>query len=303
MHTQRQNSAHSQTLTPHVAHPGQRQRQRRSHTATRLALGVATALALGLPLAAMALEPTETNADVIMAAVEARETGDKMVARLQMTITDSADRARTRVVQTRSMKVTGGTKQIMLFESPADVRNTGLLSMDWDEGSKDDDQWLYLPSLHKSTRIASTDKSGAFMGSDLTYADMTKKDPKNYSYTMSKASAPVGGEDCWLIEARPKTEKEKRETGYVKSLVWISKSRLLPLQTKIWVIEGKKIKLIKSDRIEKIEGIWVPRKTAVRTMRGETVESQTVLEMLSVKINDASVKATDFEQRRLEQGL
>ncbi len=265
-----------------------------------LAVTVAT---LGGPQTAAAIEPTETNAETIMAAVEARETGDKMVARLQMTITDSADRSRSRVVQTRSMKVPGGTKQIMLFESPADVRNTGLLSMDWDEGSKDDDQWLYLPSLHKSTRIASTDKSGAFMGSDLTYADMTKKDPKNYSYTLSKPSAPVGGEDCWLIEARPKTDKEKRETGYLKSMVWVSKTRLLPLQSKIWVIEGKKIKLIKSDRIEKIDGIWVPRKTAVRTMRGDTVESQTVLEMLSIKLNDPSVKASDFEQRRLEQGL
>lgn len=256
-----------------------------------------------LASSAWSLDASETNADTIMAAVDARATGDKMVARMQMTITDNAGRSRVRVVQSRSMKVAGGTRQIMLFESPADVRNTGLLSMDWDDGAKDDDQWLYLPSLHKSTRIAASDKSGAFMGSDLTYADMTKKDLKNYTYTLSKPSAPVGGEDCWLIESRPKSDKEKNETGYLKSMVWVSKTRLIPLQTKVWVIEGKKIKLIKSDRIELIEGVWVPRKTAVRTMRGDAVESTTVLEMLSVKINDASVKASDFEQRRLEQGL
>lgn len=255
------------------------------------------------PLHATAIEPTETDAAKIMAAVEGRDTGDKMVSRMQMTITDSAGRARTRVVQSRSMKIPGGRKQMMLFESPADVRNTGLLTIDWDAGDKDDDQWLYLPSLHKSTRISSADKSGAFMGSDFSYADMTKKDPKDYDYKVSKPSAPVAGEDCWLIEARPKTAKERNETGYVKSLVWVSKSKLLPLQSKIWVAEGKKIKLLKTDRIKQIDGIWVPHRMSVRTVRGKQVESTTVLDFLSVKLGDASVKASDFTQRRLEQGL
>ncbi|MCB9739557.1 MAG: outer membrane lipoprotein-sorting protein [Deltaproteobacteria bacterium] len=268
----------------------------------RAALGLAATL-LAAPTTATAIEPTETDAAKIMAAVEGRDSGDKMVARMQMTIRDSAGRERVRVVQSRSMKVPGGRKQLMIFESPADVRNTALLTMDYDDGGKDDDQWLYLPSLHKSTRISSADKSGAFMGSDFSYADMTKKDPKDYEYKVSKPSAPVGGEDCWLIEARPKSEKEKRETGYVKSLVWVSKSKLLPLQSKIWVAEGKKIKLLKSDKIKQIDGIWVPHRMAVRTVRGKEVESTTVLDFLSVKLNDGSVKASDFTQRRLEQGL
>lgn len=268
----------------------------------RAALGLAATL-LAAPTTATAIEPSETDAAKIMAAVEGRDTGDKMVSRMQMTIRDSAGRERVRVVQSRSMKVPGGRKQMMIFESPADVRNTALLTMDYDDGGKDDDQWLYLPSLHKSTRISSADKSGAFMGSDFSYADMTKKDPKDYEYKVSEPSAPVGGEDCWLIEARPKSEKEKRETGYVKSLVWVSKSKLVPLQSKIWVAEGKKIKLLKTDKIKKIDGIWVPHRMAVRTVRGKEVESTTVLDFLSVKLNDGSVKASDFTQRRLEQGL
>ncbi len=267
------------------------------------ALGLLAGSLLLLPLAASALDPGETDANKIMAAVENRDTGDKMVSRMQMTIRDSAGRERVRVVRSRSLKVHGGRKQLMIFESPADVRNTALLTMDWDDGNKDDDQWLYLPSLHKSTRISSADKSGAFMGSDFSYADMTKKDPKDYEYKLSKPSAPVGGEDCWLIEARPKTEKEKRETGYVKSLVWISKTKLVPLQSKIWVAEGKKIKLLKSDKLKQIDGIWVPHRMAVRTVRGKEVESTTVLDFLSVKLGDPSVKESDFTQRRLEQGL
>jgi outer membrane lipoprotein-sorting protein len=276
---------------------------RKRDTIPRLALALALATTFSLAREAAAIEPTEIDAAKIMAAVEDRDTGDKMAARMQMTITDGSGVARQRVVQSRSMRFAGGRKQLMIFEGPADVRNTALLSIDWDDGAKDDDQWLYLPSLRKSTRISGAGKSGAFMGSDLSYADMTKKDPKHYDYTLAKADVKVAGEDCWLIEARPKTAKEKSETGYVKSLVWISKTRLLPLQSKIWVAEGRKIKLIRSDQIKRIGKVWVPHRMSVRTVRGKEVLSTTVLDFLSVKLDDPSVKESDFSTRRLEQGI
>ena len=279
--------------------------RKQTHTAARIAAALLLALLLAmlLPAAAFAIAPTETDPAKIMAAVEARETGDKMISRMQMSITDGAGRSRTRVIQSRTLKFRGGTRQIMFFEAPADIRNTGLLSVDYDDGDKDDDQWLYLPSLHKSTRISSSDKSGSFMGSDFTYSDMTKKDPKNYTYTLKSPSAKVGDEDCWLIEARPKTPKEQRETGYVKSLTWISKSKLLPVQGKMWVREGKKLKYLKATQIKQVGGIWMPHRMAIRTTRGKAVQSTTVLDFLSIKVGDASVKEPDFSQRRLEKGI
>jgi outer membrane lipoprotein-sorting protein len=268
----------------------------------RLALAALIGGLLATP-AAWAIDPAERDPAKIMAAVEDRDQGDKMTAAMQMTITDAAGRARTRVVRSRSMKAPGGRKQLMIFESPADVRNTALLTFDWDDGAKDDDQWLYLPSLRKATRISSGDKAGAFMGSDFSYADMTRKDPKNYDYTLIKPEVVVDGEPCWLIEARPKTDKERKETGYLKSMIWISKAKLIPLQSKVWVIEGKRIKQIKTSAIKRVEGVWVPHQMAVRTLRGGAVESTTVLRFSAVKLNDPAVKPADFTQRRLEQGL
>ena len=58
--------------------------------------------------------------------------------------------------------------------------------MDRYDDEKDDDQWLYLPALKKTKRIASGDKSGSFMGSDFTYADMTTRNLDNYDYTLLK---------------------------------------------------------------------------------------------------------------------
>lgn len=237
----------------------------------------------------------------IMQAVEDRDTGDKMRATSTMTIL-SGDRKRVRVVQTRSIKFDKGTKQLMLFDRPADIRNTGLLTVEYDNAGTDDDQWLYLPSLRRTARISGGDRSGSFMGSDFTYADMTKSHTSDYDYKLIK-STKVGGEDCWLIESRPRTKKVREETGYVKSWSWISKTKLMPLQVKSWVREGKKIKYIKFADIKQIDNIWVAHKSTARTTRGKTVESTTVLVLQDVRFNDSSVSSSDFTQRRLEQGL
>ncbi|MFT5431181.1 MAG: outer membrane lipoprotein-sorting protein [Myxococcota bacterium] len=264
---------------------------------------VSSLAALMLPLVSSAVTPDETDPNKIMAAVDARPDGDKSTARLVMVVKDSAGRERKRVVQSRSIEFSGGTKQLMLFEQPADVRNTGLLSIDYDDGNKDDDQWLYLPSLRKSTRISSSDKSGSFMGTDLSYSDMTRQDPSSYTYKLLEQSKTVGGDDCWVIEARPKTAKAKDETGYVKSMIWVSKSKLLPVRAKNWVREGKKIKYIKFSKIKQVEGIWIAHKITAQTKRGKEVESTTVMSFQEYKLNQAGVTDADFNQRRLEKGL
>ena len=266
-------------------------------------LSLITSLSLLLGAEALAISPETTDAREIMAAVENRDIGDRATSRLSITITDKAGRERTRGVQSRSMEFEAGRKQLMLFESPADVRNAGLFSVDYDDGAKADDQWLYLPSLGKTTRISSADKSGSFMGTDLTYSDMTKRDPDVYDYTLVEASTQVGGEDCWLIESRPKTDKEKSETGYLKTHVWISKAKLIPIQVKAWVAEGKRLKYTQFKDVREVDGIWVAQQILVRTVRNGEPESSSALVFTEMKFNDESVVVDDFSERRLEQGL
>ena len=253
--------------------------------------------------AAATVDPNETDPAKIMQAVELREEADRTKSRVILKITDGAGRARERVVRSWGMHFDGGQRQLMLFESPSDVRGTGLLSIDYDEGNKDDDQWLYLPSLKKSTRISSGDKSGSFMGTDLTYSDMTQSDPSHYTYTVLKPSVKVAGEDCWLIQSKPITKKAKEETGYLKQNIWVSKSRLIPLQLKAWVIEGKKLKYIKFEDIKKLDGRWTAHKISARTMRGRTEQSRTVIQFTEMTSGNADVTDDLFTQRRLEQGL
>jgi outer membrane lipoprotein-sorting protein len=267
-----------------------------------LAAGAAALLCFGFGRS-LALSPTTTDPRAVMEAVDKRPKGDKVTARLQMVIQDPTGSKRVRLVRTRSLDFKGGKRQLLFFEQPADVRNTGLLTIDYDDGNKVDDQWLYLPSLRKSTRISSSDKSGSFMGSDLSFSDMTGQDPVHFDYQLIKQSATVAGEECWLIGAKPKTEKAKEETGYVKSMVWVSKSKLMPMQAKHWVRQGLKIKLMKFDKFAQIDGIWFAHKIMARTLQSGKPLSTTILAFSKVKFNDPRVKTEDFTQRRLEQGL
>jgi len=269
----------------------------------QLSLNIVLIALVALVAPAWGLDANETDAKKVMTAVNDQPDGDRIKARMVMVVRDSQGREKKRIVQSKGLDFKDGTKQLLLFEKPADVRNIGLLSIDYDDGNKDDDQWLYLPSLRKSTRISSSDKSGSFMGTDLTYSDMTEQDPDTYDYKMLDAAATVGGEACWKIEARPNTDKVRKETGYVKSVMWISKEKLMPLQVKNWVRDGKKLKFIKFKDIKKVDGIWVAHKILAQTKRGKQVESKTLIAYKSFKINQADVKASDFNQRQLEKGL
>ena len=268
---------------------------------------LSVALTATISFGAISASAEPTDARVIMDKVEGRADGDRSKSRLVMKIIDKDGRTRERIVQSRALDFPEGSKQLMYFESPADIRGTGLLSIDYEDGTKDDDQWLYLPSLHKSTRISSGEKSGSFMGTDLSFSDMTSADPEHYDYKVIKESVAVkldgGKEECWVIESRPKTEKAKKETGYVKSQVWISKEKMMPVQIKSYIRKGKKIKYIQFKDIKKVDDLWTAHTIIARTTRGKTVESTTILQFSEMSYNNADVTPDLFVQSRLEQGL
>ena len=252
---------------------------------------------------ALALSPDETDAKKIMNAAEDRDRGDRMPAQMTLTIRDDSGSERNRVLRQRSIEFEGGTRTLILFADPTDVRGTGLLTVDYDDGAKDDDQWLYLPSLKKTSRITSSGKSGSFMGSDFSYSDMTQADPDQYNYKIVKQSDKAGGEDCWVIHAKAKTKKEADETGYVDQKIWVSKSKLMPLQIKARVKKGKKIKYLKFGDVKKVDGVWVAHHLSARLVRNKKMESESVFVFKQLKLNDPAVTEDNFSQRALEAGI
>lgn len=244
------------------------------------------------------------SAESIMQKVYDRDDGNHGVMEMEMILIDKNGSQRIRNV--KSFRRDAGkngedTQSIMFFLTPADVKDTGFLTYDYDDDSKDDDQWLYLPALKKTKRIASSDKSSNFMGTDFTYADMNERNIKNYSYKLMKEDV-VNGDKVWVIEATPITEKEKEETGYTKSVSFVRQDNFVIVRAISWVEKGGKLKYMDTKKLEQIDGIWVATEITMTTKKDKETLHQTIMKSSKVQFNKPQPDET-YTTRRLEQGL
>ena len=237
----------------------------------------------------------------IMEKVNARDEGDRSTGEMEMILIDKKGKKRVRKLKTFGRKKEKDTQSLMFFLSPADVKNTGFLTYDYNESGKDDDQWLYLPALRKSKRIAAGDKSGSFMGSDLNYSDMTTPDLDLYDYTLMKETE-VRGNKVWQIKAVPKSKDEAKKSGYSKSVIFIRQDNYVMIRAVRWVYKKRRNKYLDVKKLEKIDGIWVSTEMHVTTKTGKKTLHKTILKQKNIRFNQDEVNADLFTVRRLEKG-
>lgn len=263
-----------------------------------LAIGVSLLVAASVH-AQLAAGTTDPRA--VLEAVERQDIGNRAVARVRMTITDASNRRRERMLSSRLIRFSGGTKTLLFVESPADMRGTGLLSIDEREAARDDAQWLFLPNVHRATRIGVTGRSGAFLGSDFSYSDLTVLEPDDYDARMLDANTTIDGEATWHIEALPRNAAVRERTGYTRLEIWVSKRSLLPIRSK-GTMGGGRAKYMALLDVRPVSGVQTAHRLVARTVRDGRLESETVIERLSLRYEDASVTDADFTVPRLERG-
>src|ERR1043165_6970851 len=108
---------------------------------------------------------------------------------------------------------------LVVFDNPADVKGTALLSHA--KLSGDDDQWLYMPSLGRVKRVASQNKSSSFVGSEFSYEDLTGSDTRKYAWKLNGEKA-CGSLTCLEIEGTPRDPA----SSYSKRVVLIDKDEM-----------------------------------------------------------------------------
>ncbi|WP_449246780.1 outer membrane lipoprotein-sorting protein [Desulfarculus baarsii] len=237
----------------------------------------------------------------IMEMVDARDDGDNMTADQEMILIDKNGHKRIRRMKAFSKDKGKDTLKLMFFMEPADVRGTGFLTYDYYLGERDDDQWLYLPELKKVKRIASSDKSSAFMGSDFSYADMTKRVVAKWNYKLLK-TMDIGGKSCWLIEATPVNDEVEDRYGYEKSVLFVRQDIFMVVRGVNWCKEGGEIKYLENVTIEQIDGVWVSTQTKAKTTRNGRVMHQTIFNQRNTRFGQ-DIKEEFFSTRQLEKGL
>ena len=137
--------------------------------------------------------------------------------RLTMVLRNKAGKESKRSLSISTLEVADesvGDKGIIVFETPADIDGTALLSHA--KILEPDDQWLFLPALKRVKRISSVNKSGPFVGSEFAFEDFTAQELNKFSYSFVRQEL-CGSMSCDVVERYPRYE----HSGYTKQIGWV----------------------------------------------------------------------------------
>ena len=158
-----------------------------------------------------------------------------MDSKIDLIMTLTNKKGKTRSSSLRSIRKNEGEKQIIWFLSRED-RGVAFLKIEHDD--KDDEMHIWLPAFKKIRRISAKKRSDNFMGSDMSYEDMSTRQIDEYTFKI------VGQEMydsifCYLLESIP---KENIRTEYNHHVAWVDTSLFLPMKEQSYDKLGKLLK-------------------------------------------------------------
>jgi len=213
-----------------------------------------------------------------------------------LTIHSKKGNDRIREVIMKSKEYEDVTKEVIVFTTPKDVAGTGYLMFDYEEDGKDSDNWLYMPAMKKTRRIASSgsEGEGSFMGTDFTYEDMGDRSINKDEYTLL-GEETVNGTACYKVEAVSKehTEKDPRR------IVYIGKEDFLLYKAEFYDRQNTLHRVLECSDFTTIDGF-----KSAKTMKMENVQSGTwsLIQTKDVVYNASDIDDSLFTVAALEKG-
>ena len=210
-----------------------------SHRLTVLAL-----LTLAALLAAEAGAQAPAARDIMQKNRELHRAKDEEET-LAVKIMDKRGGLKQRRLVRATLSAPDGTSKVLVrFVAPRDIANTGLLI--WEGRDGQDDQWLYLPGTKKVKRIAASGKKNRFLGTDFAFEDLRPESIAAHRYE-NAGSEVLDGQDCWIIEAFPATEREAADSGYSKRRLWVRKDIVQIVKREFYDTKGR-LEKVQTDR-------------------------------------------------------
>lgn len=123
-------------------------------------------------------------------------------------------------------------KDLVMFTAPAQVKGLATLTWTYMDPKRQQDSWLWVPSLKKIRKISAANADDSFMGSDFTVEDILTRRFEDETYTLLKEENFKGYDcefdkktyykntPCFMIEAKP----VKSPWYYSKRILWVDKS-------------------------------------------------------------------------------
>jgi outer membrane lipoprotein-sorting protein len=222
----------------------------------------------------------ETDGTALAQKVYNRPDGKDAVSKSTMVLKSKGHKPRYRTLYIYRMDTDDGeTRSLIRFSEPADITDTGMLTLD--SPGQESSQWVYLPALDRARRIASSRKGGHFVGSDLYYEDLQKRDvDKDHHRILGKGK--VGKIVTTNLESIP---VDPDNSVYSKRISWIHTKTLIPLKVEYFKANSEQaIKRLKVTKIKKIQGYW-------------TVLDSTMTDLKSGKQTRMTTKTIQYDQK------
>ena len=199
--------------------------------------------------------------------------GDDMKAKVHMRLINKSGKERIRDLTMLRKDLDnaddkGNQMYFMHFAKPNDVR--GMTFLVSKHLGKDDDRWIYIPSIKMVRRIAAKDQQSSFVGSDFTYEDVSGRDLTADTYSLVREEA-LSGRDCYVIKSVPKNEKSAK---YGEKHSWIDKGNLLPLKEEFSDKRGQLYRVFTADEVKEKDGIpTITKRTMENKQNGHRTEA------------------------------
>jgi len=235
----------------------------------RISLGhtllLVTAIAAAASTPARA-QSAEAKGLAIMQDQEDRDAGwDSVRATGAMVLYDAAGRRSARAFEIERGErntATEGDLSKFLFKSPADIRDTTLLTHAKVEPA-DDHQWLYMPAVKRVKRISGANRTGKFVSSEFSYEDMGGFEVEDNDYRWLRDEPCPGASHltCHVVASFPRS----RASGYSKRVTWIDTAELRPYQTEFFNRNGAHEKTLTYSGYREYRGRhWRPHAMVMR---------------------------------------
>jgi len=142
-------------------------------------------------------------------------------------------------------------KDLVIFTSPA-VRGMGTLTWTYMNPKRQQDTWLWVPSLKRIRKISSANADDSFLGSDFTNEDIITRRFEDETYNLIKVENFKGypcefdkktyykDTPCFVIEAKPK----RSPWYYSKRILWVDKNTGGGIYEEMYDAKGRMFKTI-----------------------------------------------------------
>jgi outer membrane lipoprotein-sorting protein len=209
---------------------------------------------------------TAQNADDIITRSRNRISATSISTQSRLVVLNKDKTTAERVINQYSQDDSKGNGRTLVeFLRPNAVRGTRFLTVENADGT--DNKWIFLPSLGKVRRIAASEGEGSFMGTDLSYDDISSvdRDAGADVHAFLKEET-FGGQACYVIESKPKDKTYQ----YSRIISWIGKSNSLNYKMELYDKKGKLVKIFESSDFQDVQGRLTAKQTKMSTLSSGT---------------------------------